>query len=180
MKYLLILLFSVFFLNSCAELPHTKEFTPSTKKVASGIFKAKTSSRNISGFFSISPNKSIIDISSPLGFALYGIYINNDDLYVKDYLTGAKFTNEDLNKLNIPKKDNILLYEDALIYFTHNFFSICKVNNNPNIIILKCESVFNQELPKFVEFSNKKDLLQLTFEKVKLENSPVNPKYSTY
>lgn len=170
MKFLLLLLGFVFFVSSCASVPKPKEFTPVISSVATGVFKAKTSLRNIDGFFRISPTNSVIDISSPLGFALYGIYINGNDIYVKDYMSGAKFTNADLEKFNIPKKDNIFLYENSLMYFTQNFFSICAQNNNQNIHIIECKNVDNYQLPKVVEFVNKNDLLNLTMDKISIKN----------
>ncbi|HEX13307.1 MAG: hypothetical protein ACPLW6_05010 [Desulfurella sp.] len=170
MKFLLLLFSFVFFLSSCASIPKPQESTAQIPTAATGIFKAKTKVRNIDGFFRISPTNSTIDIASPLGFALYGIYINGNDLYVKDYMSGAKFTNADLEKLNIPKKDSILLYENNLIYFTQNFFNICDHNDNSNIHIIACENVSNYRLPKVVEFVHKDDLLKLTMEKMRIEN----------
>ncbi len=171
MKFLLLILGVLFFLNSCATIPKPQEALPAKSIVATGVFKAKTKARNIDGFFRISPANSTIDIASPLGFALYGIYINGNNLYVKDYMSGAKFTNADLARLNIPKKDNILLYEASLIYFTQNFFTICNHNENPNIHILECQDVSSYKLPKDVEFANKEDLLNLKIDKLHIENA---------
>ncbi len=168
MKFLLLLLGFVFFLNSCASVPKPQEEAPKVSSVATGIFKAQTKSRHIDGFFRISKEQSVIDISSPLGFALYGIFVNGNNIYVKDYMSGVKFTNSDLEKLNIPKKDNIFLYEDSLVYFTQNFFSICQTNHNQNIRIIECKSVSNYQVPKIVEFVNKDDLLTLTLDKINI------------
>jgi hypothetical protein len=172
MKFLFLLFGIVFFLDSCAHLPKPVEQEQKASTTATGIFRAQTKVRNIDGFFRISPIHSIIDISSPLGFALYGIYINGNDLYVKDYMSGTKFTNADLSKLNIPKKDNIFLYENSLIYFTQNFFSICTNNENNNIHVIECEEVSHYKLPKVVEFVNKDDLLKLTMYKITVDNQP--------
>jgi hypothetical protein len=109
MKFLFLLFGIVFFLDSCAHLPKPNEYQQTSSTTATGIFKAQTKVRTIDGFFRISPINSTIDISSPLGFALYGIYINGNDLYVKDYMSGTKFTNADLAKINITKKDNIFV-----------------------------------------------------------------------
>lgn len=179
MKFLFLLFGIVLFLGSCAHLPKPNEYVPQASTTAIGTFKAQTKVRNIDGFFRISPINSTIDVSSPLGFALYGIYINGNDLYVKDYMSGAKFTNADLVKLNIPKKDNIFLYENSLIYFTQNFFSICTQNENKNIHVIECENVAQYQLPKIVEFVNKDDLLRLTLYKIKVENQPNVIKSST-
>lgn len=172
MKILFLLFGFVFFLDSCASLPKSNEYAPQVSTTATGIFKAQTKVRNIDGFFRISPTNSAIDISSPLGFALYGIHINGNDLYVKDYMSGTKFTNADLEKLNIPKKDNIFLYENSLIYFTQNFFSICSQNENKNIHVIECENISHYQLPKVVEFVNKDDLLRLTMYKIKVDSEP--------
>jgi hypothetical protein len=172
MRFLFLLFGVVFFLDSCAHLPKEYEYKQTSSTIATGIFKAQTKVRNIDGFFRISPVNSTIDISSPLGFSLYGIYINGNDLYVKDYMSGTIFTNADLAKLNIPQKDNIFLYENSLIYFTQNFFSICTKNENKNIRVVECEEVSQYKLPKVVEFVHKDDLLKLTMYKIKLENQP--------
>jgi hypothetical protein len=172
MKFLFLLFGIVFFLDSCAHLPKPNEYQQTSSTTATGIFKAQTKVRTIDGFFRISPINSTIDISSPLGFALYGIYINGNDLYVKDYMSGTKFTNADLAKLNIPKKDNILFYESSLIYFTQNFFSICTNNENKNIHVIECEEVSHYQLPKVVEFFDKDDLLKLTMYKITVDNQP--------
>ncbi len=168
MRFLLLLVGFVFFLNSCASVPVPQEEQTPVSSVATGIFKAQTKSRHIDGFFRISKVQSVIDISSPLGFALYGIYINGSDIYVKDYMSGAKFTNSDLEKFNIPKKDNIFLYEDSLMYFTQKFFSICEKNDNQNIHIIECKNVSNYQVPKVVEFVNKDDLLKLTLDRINI------------
>ena len=134
-KYLIFFLI-IISLTSCTTFREIK-----APNIITGTFKAHFKDTAFDGFFSISKYRSRIDIVNTLGFSVYGIFVNNQKVILKDYNTNKIYKDIIING------ENLSSYKKLIVYLTHNFSTLCRSNKSTDVVILRCKSINSKEMP---------------------------------
>ncbi len=154
-KYLIFFLI-IINLTSCTTFKAIK--APST---ITGTFKAHFKDTAFEGFFSISKDRSRIDIVNTLGFSVYGIYVNKEKVILKDYNTNKIYKNIIING------ENLSSYKKLIVYLTHNFSTLCQNNESANVVILRCKNINDIKIPVSLILISKQNRFRIDITNVK-------------
>ncbi len=159
LKILFAVFLAVVSLYSCTTFQGVK-----SKESINGTFNAFYNQKAFEGFFSVSHNRLRLDIVNTFGFSVYGIYAQDNDVYLKDYQNGETYSDIKINNENLSK------YKPLIIYIMNNFYTICKHNTNRNVFILSCKSVGDKIVPNSIvlEDDNRRRL-RINFYKMTLK-----------
>ncbi len=141
-------LFAIFLiiisLSSCTTFKSIK-----SPESINGTFKAFYNQKQFEGFFSISKNNLRLDIVNTFGLSIYGIYAQNEKVFLKDYQTGKIYKNIKING------QDLSTYKQFIAYTMKNFTSMCNKNTNRSIKILTCKKIDKKILPSSMLFEAK-------------------------
>ncbi len=159
LKILLVGFLTLISLYSCTTFKGVK-----SKESINGTFNAFYNQKVFEGFFSISNNSLRLDIVNTFGFSVYGIYAQNNNVFLKDYQNGKIY--DDITIDN----ENLSIYKPLIIYIMRHFNTICKHNDKKQILILSCTSIGDKILPSalILEDTNHKRL-RINFYKMQIK-----------
>ncbi len=133
-------LFAIFLIAVSLYSCTTFKGVPSKESV-NGTFNAFYNQKVFEGFFSISNSNLRFDVVNTFGFSVYGIYADDNDVYLKDYQSGNTYEDIEVNG------EDLSLYKPLIIYLMKNFDTICKRNTKKNLLVLSCKSFGEKILP---------------------------------
>ena len=160
LKSVFVIFLILILVSSCATF---KPLLTKNRSVT-GIFNADFKGNTFDGFFSVSSGNMRLDVVNSFGFSVYGIYVKEQRVFVKDYQTGKVY-----NHLRASGMD-LDVYKPIIRFVAQNFFDLCNTKNQ-NIVVLECKKVNGFLLP--VDFVLKKSDTRL---RIKLKNIRVEGK----
>ncbi len=113
-----------------------------------GTFKAFYNQKEFDGFFSISENRLRLDIVNTFGFSVYGVYAQNDTVFLKNYQNGKIYKTLSING------NDLSVYKPTILYTMRNFTNLCN-KEAQNIIVLSCENINGKKIPSSIIFKDK-------------------------
>jgi len=154
-KYLIFFLI-IINLTSCTTFRAIK-----SPGIITGTFKAHLKNTAFEGFFSISKDRSRIDIVNTLGLSVYGIYINKKQAILKNYNTNKIYKNIIVNG------ENLSSYKKLIVYLTHHFNTLCRNNENADVVILRCKNINGRKIPVSLILISKQNRFRIDITNVK-------------
>ncbi len=151
----------LFLVSSCA----TFKPLPVKKRSVSGVFNANFKGNTFNGFFSISSGNLRLDVVNSFGFSIYGIYVQGQKVFIKDYQTGKVYYHLKANGMDLDE------YKSIIEFVAHNFFVLCK-SRNPNVVILECKKIQGSLLPVDIVLKRNNERLRIKLRNVKVVNEP--------
>jgi len=159
LKILFVAFLAAVSLNSCTTFKAVK-----SNESINGTFRAFYNKNEFDGFFSISKNSLRLDVVNTFGFSIYGVYAQNNTVFLKNYQTGKVY-----KKLNINGND-LSEYKPMILYTMRNFIKLCK-NNNPEILVLSCKNIDGKKIPSSIIFEDKeKRRLRINLKNMKIKS----------
>jgi len=130
LKIVLSVFLVLFLVSSCVTFKPLK-----TRRVAvNGIFKADYRGNEFEGFFSVADGNLRMDVVNSFGLSVYGIFVQDGKVFIKDYQSGKTYTHLDINGINF---DN---YKKVLRFMAENFLTLCGTEKR-FIVVLRCKKV---------------------------------------
>lgn len=130
LKSALLIFLVLFLVSSCVTFKPLK-----TKQVAvNGVFKADYRGNEFEGFFSVARGNLRMDVVNSFGFSVYGIFVQDGKVFIKDYQSGKIYTHLDVNGVNFDD------YKGILRFIAEHFLSLCGVKKR-FIVVLRCKEV---------------------------------------
>ncbi len=130
LKSALLIFLALFLVSSCATFKPLK-----TKRVAvNGVFKADYRGNEFEGFFSVADGNLRMDVVNSFGLSVYGIFVQDGRVFVKDYQSGKIYSNLNINGVNFNE------YKEILKFMAEHFLTLCGMEKK-FIVVLRCKKV---------------------------------------
>ncbi len=159
LKILFVVFLAAVSLSSCTTFKAVK-----SNESINGTFRAYYNKNEFDGFFSISKNSLRLDVVNTFGFSIYGVYAQDDSVFLKNYQTGKVY-----KRLNVNGSD-LSQYKPMILYTMRNFTQLCK-NNNPEIVVLSCENIDGKKIPSSIIFEDRqRRRLRINLKNIKIKS----------
>jgi len=156
--------FAIFLILTLVSSCATFKPLPTKKYSATGVFEANFKGDTFNGFFSVSSGNLRLDVVNSFGFSVYGIYVKEQRVFLKDYQTGKVYHHLKVNGMDLDE------YKPIIRFTAQNFFVLCKTKK-PSIVVLECKKIDSFILP--VDFILKESNRRL---RIRLKNIKVEEK----
>ena len=156
-KILFAAFLAIVSLYSCTTFKSVK----STKSI-NGTFTAFYNQKEFSGFFSISSSKLRLDIVNTFGLSVYGLYAQDNKVFLKDYQSGKVY------KTLKVKGEDLSQYKPMIIYTMKNFLNLC-ANTPHNMEVLSCKKLNGKNIPTSIIFKTNSKRFRINLKNIKFK-----------